>query len=363
MNQVLLLLPLGFRTHRHAAGRRVDHQRPPQRAALRGVPFAVPLPQEAGQPAGVRPGEAAQPLRRHLQPGEPQAQRLDAARVLVGRHLQRRAVEVDPEALDVRMAVRRARQLLGGGRLRRQPACGGDERRGNQTAGMLTDHRLPPDGFALRPIVTPGIRGNGSGWSYNRPVGPGCPLREPACGKRGVHASEGFDLCHPNGSRGSGRVPLRPVPGRGARGGAAAAAHAGGVHRRAGRRGTGGLPAALRKLPRREPGRWPVRPAAARHGLPREVVHPLGRGAVHRDGDDDAAGPAGLARRRDLHRPDGLPAAGERHRGRHGAAAGRPGGHGGAVDGLAIRRRRAVGRRRPAAGAGAAGIRSTASAR
>ena len=116
--------------------------------------------------------------------------------------------------------------------------------------------------------------------------------------------------------------------------------------------GLAALPAAVRVVPRRESRRRPVRAAAAGHRLPREVARALGRGALHGDRVDDAAGPPGVTGRRDLRRAHGVPAPGERRRARLGRAARghRRAGRAGAR--LALAGRRPLGRRRPAARAG-----------
>ena len=147
-------------------------------------------------------------------------------------------------------------------------------------------------------------------------------------------------------------VGVRPGRGRRPAATATAAARAGQLHRRAGGRGIRRVPAALRRVPRRESGRRSVRAAAPGHRLPRNVAPPLGGGAVPADRRDHAAGPAGHARRRDGDAARRADAAGERRGGERRGPAVRPGPDGGPCTGMELAGRRTLAGRRPAAVAG-----------
>ena len=241
-----------------------------------------------------------------------------------------------PAAVRGRRLCARRRRRQAAGRRRGEQRC-------NRPAGMLTDHLLPPD----QPIVT-------FGTAYNRTVRPGHQWPRPACRKRGVHATHGFDESNPNGGgpvcRGAGL--------------------------RAGRDAGGGA-----QQPEREPAQYTADQAdaglaayrqncASCHGenLDDGPFAPPLRGVVFREKwrvrslealftetvttmPQDRPGSLGDETYTHLM---AFPAAGERHRGGRDATGGRPGGDGGAGARLALAGGRAVGRRRPAAGAGAA---------
>ena len=136
------------------------------------MPFPVPVPEYPRQPSGVRSRDTAQSLRGHLETRKPFFERLESGGILGDRHLQGRPIEVDPDPLDIRLAVRSegwnpvgqrrglrpGRGRLPHGTARRQPEDHDRQDRRLQNPKSSSVHRcLLAESYTHE-------------WSYNRPT-------------------------------------------------------------------------------------------------------------------------------------------------------------------------------------------------